>query len=1182
MARIVGLDQGDGPVEPGEQHVIDVLAEGLDDRFTIAPNLQVVHRGGQVDDVDVLVIGPFGVIVIEVKNLAGQVIISEREMYVDGHRRGNPYVQTYAKARRIKSRIADHPQTSRVWVAPLVVLARDPRELRVPDDQRDAFALVDDVVEQLLDPDRWRGSDLSRGERQAALRQLNLVSRPRPDNLSLGPYRLGQLESETNLERRYRATHTVLGTEHEIVHIGYDPARLGSDGGRAAVSGAYREAIALKDVGTHPNVRAATDLFTEPDGSAVLVLPPRTGESLREILTDGPPDENSAAKILWDVISAVAHIHGGDVAHRRICPSTIEVDADGHAVLAGFGFAQIPGQEGGTQHLSLGLPIEEIPFVAPELFRTGTAGLDADLFSIGKLSEELGITELGGVDLGHLAEPEPDDREPSIDELLESPTIEAPAADDSPFDGYQILRRLSESPDGTTELAYNVLSGQQVVIRSYPGIQGIDKARSVFRSMSAGDHPGLEHANTVIRGRGDTVGVVSLFVEGRSLAEAIDTGSLPDDRLGIVREMARAIGSLHDRGWAHGDVTPANVILSDSCPVLIDFGIACPISGVPLGGTPAYRPLPGWLRADTAAGLDLFGLGIVAHEVLHGKRPEITEEGLEVEVDEPWAPAVAAALGLNGAPPCDSIADFLVLLDPEADGDASPADDADDGATAAQPEESEPDDGLYQRIDELIIAGRLDEAEQLCPAEWTNLAERITRAREQKALESEAVGDVLDHVGDVAVFAGAVSRTVLPMTISGERDVRGNVSHFRAHRGDVSARLEVVEADNGETWIVCTDVSGSIDMYNAIVSRLRIGARPFGHGHMTMDLALAAHSDGRWVARPADEPTIRERTGLDIEEILLELGEAEVGARAVLLGDTSPRRSYLCAVFDQRLAVDALVRAFVALRIIPVLEASSLTEVAQSEPEMLELQSYPPDPAFDQSVTFESPTRSIVRRLAEITDYEGPLNFKRLSRSFRVAAGAGRVTAVRRAKLVKALETAQRSGDLEIAGKVSDDETVIKLPEQSWIVARESGNRSLAEIPLSELGAVLDAVSAELPRLGDDALIDHVLREIYGRERVHGSAIHRMRRARGVRVDGGEAGGKYTALARHLASQRGRAVTMSFDEISHLVGGLPPSAYEHQAWWANSRSHTQAGSWMSAGWRVVTVNLNTQSVKFVR
>jgi hypothetical protein len=68
---------------------------------------------------------------------------------------------------------------------------------------------------------------------------------------------------------------------------------------------------------------------------------------------------------------------------------------------------------------------------------------------------------------------------------------------------------------------------------------------------------------------------------------------------------------------------------------------------------------------------------------------------------------------------------------------------------------------------------------------------------------------------------------------------------------------------------------------------------------------------------------------------------------------------------------------------------------------------------------------------------------------------------------------------------------------------------------------------------------------------------------------------KYSALRDRLRTSGKSEVRMSFDEISDLVpGGLPPSAYRHDAWWNNEAdsgsTHSQSRlGWMAAGYTVV-------------
>ena len=79
---------------------------------------------------------------------------------------------------------------------------------------------------------------------------------------------------------------------------------------------------------------------------------------------------------------------------------------------------------------------------------------------------------------------------------------------------------------------------------------------------------------------------------------------------------------------------------------------------------------------------------------------------------------------------------------------------------------------------------------------------------------------------------------------------------------------------------------------------------------------------------------------------------------------------------------------------------------------------------------------------------------------------------------------------------------------------------------------------------------------------------------------------KYDPLAAHLRSLRSGSVTMTFAEVSAVVGfRLPASPRDHDPWWANEvrGNHTQARcGWMAAGWEVADVDRSREVVTFRR
>ena len=77
--------------------------------------------------------------------------------------------------------------------------------------------------------------------------------------------------------------------------------------------------------------------------------------------------------------------------------------------------------------------------------------------------------------------------------------------------------------------------------------------------------------------------------------------------------------------------------------------------------------------------------------------------------------------------------------------------------------------------------------------------------------------------------------------------------------------------------------------------------------------------------------------------------------------------------------------------------------------------------------------------------------------------------------------------------------------------------------------------------------------------------------------------GKYTALHRHLTALTKDEWHTTFRDVEVVLGGaLPRSARSHQAWWSNTTTHSHAKSWLRAGWRTRDVNLDHETLLFVR
>lgn len=151
-------------------------------------------------------------------------------------------------------------------------------------------------------------------------------------------------------------------------------------------------------------------------------------------------------------------------------------------------------------------------------------------------------------------------------------------------------------------------------------------ARSLGREVAAlagNDHPALPRL--LADGRADPVPHVLLeYVDGPALdAELDDNGALrPEEAALLGAQLLPAVAALHDRGLAHLDLKPENVVLRDSRPVLVDFGSARAIgSPQPPGrpvGTAGYAAPELEACEPVSATMDLYGLGTILTEALTG------------------------------------------------------------------------------------------------------------------------------------------------------------------------------------------------------------------------------------------------------------------------------------------------------------------------------------------------------------------------------------------------------------------------------------------------------------------------------------------------------------------------------------------------------------------------------------
>jgi serine/threonine-protein kinase len=197
---------------------------------------------------------------------------------------------------------------------------------------------------------------------------------------------------------------------------------------------------------------------------------------------------------------------------------------------------------------------------------------------------------------------------------------------------YEILEIIGTGATGRVCRAHDPMIGRQVAIKLFSKELAKGEGRMRFlqeaRVVGQLSHPSIITLHDMgIDEATQTPYLVMEFLEGQPLDRILEKGSLPFPRAcALVAEVASALAAAHRKGVIHGDVKPANILITDDGRVkLMDFGMARLAShdsgASPLLGTPAYWCPEQILGKPQDARSDLFSLGVVLYEIVTGERP---------------------------------------------------------------------------------------------------------------------------------------------------------------------------------------------------------------------------------------------------------------------------------------------------------------------------------------------------------------------------------------------------------------------------------------------------------------------------------------------------------------------------------------------------------------------------------
>ncbi len=232
---------------------------------------------------------------------------------------------------------------------------------------------------------------------------------------------------------------------------------------------------------------------------------------------------------------------------------------------------------------------------------------------------------------------------------------------DRPLEGYTIQRAAGRGGFGEVYYALSD-SGREVALKVVQGYEEIE-LRGISQCMNLKS----PHLVTIFDVKHNEQGkpfVIMEYVAGPSLRELIDeapAGLGTQKAAFFLREIAKGLTYLHDRGIVHRDLKPGNIFYEDGYVKIGDYGLSKAISAskhsgqtITVGTVHYMAPEIGEGRYDR--GIDIYALGCMLYEMLTGQTPylggspgeilmkHLTQQPDLSGIEEPFAGAIRKAL----------------------------------------------------------------------------------------------------------------------------------------------------------------------------------------------------------------------------------------------------------------------------------------------------------------------------------------------------------------------------------------------------------------------------------------------------------------------------------------------------------------------------------------------------------
>jgi hypothetical protein len=195
----------------------------------------------------------------------------------------------------------------------------------------------------------------------------------------LGPYTILGLLGEGGMGTVYEARHE---GERSSVALKFMHPWVAANTGLLA---RFRREAEIGQRLDHPGIVKVLELF-EDDGQLALVMEFIPGQSLTDLVADGPLPTARTVGILTQLAAALTQLHSQDIVHRDLKPDNVRITPDGRAVVLDFGIARA----GESTHTRTGTGLGTVHYMAPEQYLDAKrVDSRADIYALGVISLQL-------------------------------------------------------------------------------------------------------------------------------------------------------------------------------------------------------------------------------------------------------------------------------------------------------------------------------------------------------------------------------------------------------------------------------------------------------------------------------------------------------------------------------------------------------------------------------------------------------------------------------------------------------------------------------------------------------------------------------------------------------------------------------------------------------------------------